>query len=77
MTDLTSVPGSAPLTLQQPPLLVNSTEASRLLCISPRSLWTRVAKGEIATVRWGRSVRFDMRDLLAAIDAKKTRRGQA
>lgn len=52
-------------------LLVDSPTAAGMLSISERSLWSRQASGEIPSVRIGRSVRFDIRDLVAFIDQKK------
>lgn len=52
-------------------LLVDSPTAAGMLSISERSLWGLKASGEIPTVRIGRSVRFDIRDLVAFIDRQK------
>ena len=52
-------------------LLVDSRTAANMLSISKRSLWARKKSGEIASVRIGRSVRFDVRDLIAFIDLQK------
>ncbi len=52
-------------------LLVDSRTAANMLSISKRSLWARKKSGEIVSVRIGRSVRFDVRDLIAFIDLQK------
>lgn len=53
-------------------LLVTPAEASKALAISPRKLWSMTAGGEIRCVRIGRCVRYDIRDLEAAIERMKT-----
>ena len=52
-------------------LLVDSPTAAGILSISKRSLFSLQASGEIPFVRIGRSVRFDIRDLVAFIDRQK------
>ena len=52
-------------------LLVDSQTAANMLSIGERSLWSRQASGEIRSIRIGRSVRFDIRDLVAFIDQQK------
>ncbi len=52
-------------------LLVDSPTAAGMLSISERSLWSLQASGEIPSVRIGRSIRFDIRDLVAFIDQHK------
>ena len=55
-----------------PKLLLTAREAAAALSISARSLWGMThPRGPIPAVRIGRSVRYDKRDLLAAIDALK------
>lgn len=54
-----------------PKLLLTSKEASTALGISPRKLWELTAGRQIASVRIGRSVRYDVRDLEAYIDDNK------
>lgn len=54
---------------EKQPLLVNSREASRLLQISERTLWTLTKAGEIPSVRLGRSVRYSVDALRRWIDA--------
>jgi len=53
-------------------LLVTAREAADLLAISPRTLWTLTSTGEIACVRIGRSVRYDVADLRVWIGTHKT-----
>jgi excisionase family DNA binding protein len=53
-------------------LLLTTPEAARALAISPRTLWTLTKRGEIPSVKIGRAVRYDPRDLLVWIDARKT-----
>ena len=55
-----------------PRLLVTAREAADLLAISPRTLWTLTSTGEIACVRIGRSVRYDVADLRVWIGTHKT-----
>ena len=52
-------------------LLLTPQEAAEALAISPRKLWSMTASGEIPSVRIGRSVRIDIRDLIAFIDQQK------
>ena len=52
-------------------LLVDSQTAANMLSIGERSLWSRQASGEIRSIRIGRSVRFDIRYLVAFIDQQK------
>jgi excisionase family DNA binding protein len=54
-----------------PPLLLTPPEAARLLAVSPRTLWQLTHDGGIPVVRFGRAVRYDVRDLLAFIDRAK------
>ena len=53
------------------PLLVDSKTAARLLAISLRSIWTLQKSGELPVVRLRRSIRFDVKDLEAWIEARK------
>jgi excisionase family DNA binding protein len=57
-----------------PPLLVDAKQAARLLCVSPRKLWSLTAGAEIRAVRIGRLVRYDPRDLAAFIERQRDRR---
>jgi excisionase family DNA binding protein len=52
-------------------MLLTVRQASKVLSISERSLWTLTANGEIQAVRFGRSVRYDPADLKKWIEAKK------
>jgi len=56
--------------------LFRAREAAEYLGISERTLWTLGNCGEIPTVRFGRSVRYDLGDLDAWIMARK-RKGRA
>jgi len=53
-------------------LLLTATEAAKLLAISPRSLWSLAARGEIAAVRIGRSVRYSPAVLREFIEARQS-----
>jgi excisionase family DNA binding protein len=46
-----------------PALLVESREAARLLAVSPRTLWSLTARGDLPCVRIGRAVRYSLADL--------------
>jgi hypothetical protein len=64
-----SANGEAP---KSPALLVDSREAARLLAVSERTLWSLTSpRGPIRSVRIGRSVKYDPRDLQAFVDAQK------
>jgi excisionase family DNA binding protein len=54
-----------------PPLLLTTRQAAKALSISERTLWQLAKDGKIPTVRIGRSVRFDPRDLQDWISAHK------
>lgn len=58
------------------PLLLTPTQAAELLSISPRKLWSESAAGRLPVVRIGRSTRYDLRDLIAYIDARKQGRAK-
>jgi excisionase family DNA binding protein len=51
-----------------PPLLVDAAEAARLLCVSPRTVWSLTQRGELPACRIGRLVRYDPRDLAAYVE---------
>jgi hypothetical protein len=51
--------------------LLNLNAAARALDVCPRTLWGAAKAGQIPVVRIGRSVRFDVRDLVAYIDTNK------
>ena len=52
-------------------LLVTSRVAAKMLSISERTLFSLAASGEIKRLKIFSSVRFDVKDLLAFIEAKK------
>ena len=52
--------------------LIRPKEAAGYLAISERKLWTMTQGGAISTVRLGRSVRYDRRDLDEFIAKSKT-----
>lgn len=58
-------------------LLVDLREAARLLCVSPRTVWTLKDRGELPVVYIGRSVRFRVTDLEAFVAARAGREGGA
>ncbi len=68
MSGMTS-PISGPI--EQIRLLLNLPEAARALGISPRAFHDLAKSGQIKRILIGRSVRFDVRDLIAFIDARK------
>lgn len=53
------------------PLLLTPAQASKTLAISPRKLWSLTASRQIKSLRIGRSVRYDPRDLRDYIEAQK------
>ena len=64
-------------------LLLTAREAARALAMSERTLWSltkreteRGIEGEIPALRIGRSIRYDVRDLQAWIDAHKGNGGR-
>ncbi len=60
-----------PVTTESPALLTIKLAAS-FLSLSPRKVWELTATGELPTVRAGRAVRIDRRDLEAWIAANKS-----
>ena len=54
------------------PILVDSRTAAKILAISERKLWQLAKDGDIAHVRIGRSVRYDVTDLRDAVERMKT-----
>ena len=46
-----------------PPLLVDSVQAGKLLCLSPRTIWSLASSGQLRRLKVGRSVRFAVSDL--------------
>ena len=59
------------------PRLLRAGEAAEALSISKRKLWELTSCGEIPVVRIGRGVRYDIRDLRAAIDRWKQGRNRS
>lgn len=57
------------------PLLVTAREAAKALAVSPRTLWGLTACGDLACVRIGRAVRYDIADLKAFIAKRKEPNG--
>jgi len=53
------------------PLLVSEREAARLLGVSPRTVFTLRKQGHLKAVKIGASVRYDVRDIRAFINAAK------
>lgn len=51
--------------------LLTYREASEVLGVSERCLWTMVDQGALRAVRFGRSVRIDPNDLRAFIERAK------
>ena len=52
--------------------LLTVREAAEVLRICERTLWTLTNSGEVPSVRFGRSVRYDQDDLAVWIAARKT-----
>ena len=57
-----------PVTLR---LLLRPKEAAAALAMSTSTLWLLTDRGEIASIRIGKLVRYDPRDLTAWIDRQK------
>jgi len=55
--------------------LLTYREAGERLGVTERTIWNLVNRGELLSVRVGRSVRIDPVDLRAYIDGCKTRGG--
>jgi excisionase family DNA binding protein len=53
--------------------LMNIRDAARYLGTSPATLYTKVWRREIPFVKFGRSVRFDLKDLDALIEESKVK----
>ena len=51
--------------------LMNIRDAARYLGTTPATLYTKIWRREIPFVKFGRSVRFDVRDLDALIEGSK------
>lgn len=52
--------------------LLRPREAAAWLKISERSLWSLTQRGELPAVRIGRSVRYELSDLVAFVEARKS-----
>jgi excisionase family DNA binding protein len=52
-------------------MLLRAKDAALALSISERTLWSLTQSRDIPSVRIGRAVRYDPRDLLAWIEYKK------
>jgi excisionase family DNA binding protein len=65
--------GAIPMTDQivPPQLLLTPKQAALALQLSERTLWELTRRGEIPRLKIGASVRYDVRDLAAFVDAKK------
>jgi excisionase family DNA binding protein len=50
------------------PMTLTAVDAARALNISPKTLWTLTARGEIAVVKIGRRVLYRPSDLQAFVD---------
>lgn len=53
-------------------LLVTTKLAAKLLAISERTLWQLTNDGDLPAVRFGRTVRYAMSDLVAFIAARRS-----
>lgn len=51
--------------------LLRPREAAEWLQVSERTLWTLTQKGEITSIRIGRSVRYDLGDLIEFVESRK------
>lgn len=51
--------------------LLRPREAAEWLQVSERTLWTLTQKGEITSIRIGRSVRYDISDLIEFVESRK------
>jgi len=56
-------------------LLLTATEAARVLSVSPRTLWSMTASGELPVVRVRRSVRYSVDALREWIASNQTMHG--
>jgi excisionase family DNA binding protein len=53
--------------------LMNIRDAARYLGTTPATLYTKIWRREIPFVKFGRSVRFDVKDLDALIEESKVK----
>ncbi len=56
------------------PQMLVAKEVSKILRVCPKTLYTLTAAGEIAVARIGRRVLYDIRDIRAYVESKKTGR---
>lgn len=54
--------------------LLRPRDAAEFLAVSPRKLWELTNAGLVPSLRIGRSVRYDPRDLLEWVEKQKPRR---
>jgi excisionase family DNA binding protein len=53
-------------------LLLTVAEAAKALAVSTRTIWSLTNRGELPAVRIGRAVRYEIGDLRAWIDRRKS-----
>lgn len=53
------------------PTLVRPKDAAAMLAVSPRTLWSLTASGSLRCLRIGRSLRYDLQDLVRWIEQQK------
>ena len=53
--------------------LLTDTEAADRLGVCPRTVWTLADTGQLPRVKFGRSVRYDPKDIAAFIEWRKQR----
>lgn len=58
-----------------PFLLLTKPQAARALGMGERKLWELTNNGVIDSIKMGRSVRYDVRDLIAYVDGLKAEAG--
>ena len=56
--------------------LLRPREAAQWLKISERTLWTLTQRGDVAAIRFGRSVRYAVSDLIAFVQSRRTREAE-
>ncbi|WP_417375306.1 helix-turn-helix domain-containing protein [Gimesia maris] len=59
-------------TAQEPPVLIDSKEAARLLGCCERTLWKMREEGKIRCVKLGAAVRFARKEIDRFIDSQST-----
>lgn len=52
-------------------LLIDTTQASQLLSLSPRTVWTLTARGDLPSVRIGRAVRYRIADVEQFVERQR------